>query len=539
MLQQIKGKSLVINQLVVLLVVLVLSGVGLYAINSIHDSASRMGQGKDVVADILPPPLYLIESQLLSQDLLRAGAAERPALIERLLALKKDYDARNQYWVASDLDKDVKQSLLGEQRTQADLFWKESLDHFIPSMKAGDLDAANASATKLRTFYEAHRKGVDASVILANKFTEDNLNHLDQTAATSNWILGGVTVLGIMLIAVLAVPTINRTYRGLREAGLAIGAIANGDLTYPMPAAGKDEMGELVGKITVMRNNLLDLINTLRHNIDSLVQHSRKLRDTAASGTNVAEHQADATSSMAAAVEELSVSIDQVEDSAATARLITLESTERSNTGANVIHQAVEEMHHIAESVTATANSIRGLEDEANQISGIVNVIKEIADQTNLLALNAAIEAARAGEQGRGFAVVADEVRKLAERTSKATLEIGSMIGKIQEGTKTATVGMEAGVARVEVGVTLASRAGTEIEQMQDASKRISQASDAISHSLKEQAAATRDIASRVEKVSQGTDEITAASRQTSGAAAELEQLAANLGQIAAKFRVA
>ena len=325
----------------------------------------------------------------------------------------------------------------------------------------------------------------------------------------------------------------------MREAGLAIGAIANGDLTYPMPAAGKDEMGELVGKITVMRNNLLDLINTLRHNIDSLVQHSRKLRDTAASGTNVAEHQADATSSMAAAVEELSVSIDQVEESAATARLITLESTERSNTGANVIHQAVEEMHHIAESVTATANSIRGLEDEANQISGIVNVIKEIADQTNLLALNAAIEAARAGEQGRGFAVVADEVRKLAERTSKATLEIGSMIGKIQEGTKTATVGMEAGVARVEVGVTLASRAGTEIEQMQDASKRISQASDAISHSLKEQAAATRDIASRVEKISQGTDEITAASRQTSGAAAELEKLAANLGQIAAKFRVA
>ena len=539
MFKRLQGKSLVINQLVVLLVVLVLSGVGLYSINSIHDSASRMGQGKDVVADILPPPLYLIESQLLSQDLLRAGAADRPALIERLLSLKKDYDARNQYWVASDLEKDVKQSLLGEQRTQADLFWKESLDHFIPSMKAGDLDAANASATKLRTFYEAHRKGVDASVILANKFTEDNLNHLDQTAATSNWILVGVSVLGILLIAVLAVPTINRTYRGLREAGLAVGAIANGDLTYPMPAAGKDEMGELVGKITVMRNNLLDLINTLRHNIDSLVQHSRKLRDTAASGTNVAEHQADATSSMAAAVEELSVSIDQVEESAATARLITLESTERSNTGANVIHQAVEEMHHIAQSVTATANSIRGLEDEANQISGIVNVIKEIADQTNLLALNAAIEAARAGEQGRGFAVVADEVRKLAERTSKATLEIGSMIGKIQEGTKTATVGMEAGVARVEVGVTLASRAGTEIEQMQDASKRISQASDAISHSLKEQAAATRDIASRVEKISQGTDEITAASRQTSGAAAELEKLAANLGQIAAKFRVA
>ena len=539
MFKRLQGKSLIINQLVVLLVVLVLSGVGLYSINSIHDSASRMGQGKDVVADILPPPLYLIESQLLSQDLLRAGAAERPALIERLLSLKKDYDARNQYWVASDLEKDVKQSLLGEQRTQADLFWKESLDHFIPSMKAGDLDAANASATKLRTFYEAHRKGLDATVISANKFAGDKLNQLDQTVTTSNWVLGGVSILGILLIAVLAVPTINRTYRGLREAGLAIGAIANGDLTYPMPAAGKDEMGELVGKITVMRNNLLDLINTLRHNIDSLVQHSRKLRDTAASGTNVAEHQADATSSMAAAVEELSVSIDQVEESAATARLITLESTERSNTGANVIHQAVEEMHHIAQSVTATANSIRGLENEANQISGIVNVIKEIADQTNLLALNAAIEAARAGEQGRGFAVVADEVRKLAERTSKATLEIGSMIGKIQEGTKTATVGMEAGVARVEVGVTLASRAGTEIEQMQDASKRISQASDAISHSLKEQAAATRDIASRVEKISQGTDEITAASRQTSGAAAELEKLAANLGQIAAKFRVA
>lgn len=539
MLERIQRKSLVINQLVVLLVVLILSGVGLYAINSIHDSAYRMGQGKDVVADILPPPFYLIESQLVSQDLLRASAAERPALIERLLSLKKDYDARNQYWVASDLDKNVKQSLLGEQHTQADLFWNESLDHFIPSMKAGDLDAANASATKLRTFYEAHRKGVDATVISANKYAENSLNHLAQTVATSNWILVGVTVVGLLLIAMLAVPTINRIYRGLREAGLAVGAIANGDLTYPMPAAGKDEMGELVGKITVMRNNLFDLINTLRHNIDSLAQQSRKLHDAATRGTSAAEHQADAASSMAAAIEELSASMDQVEDSTADAQRITLESAERSNTGANVIRQAVEEMQRIAQSVTETANSIRGLEDEANQISAIVNVIKEIADQTNLLALNAAIEAARAGEQGRGFAVVADEVKKLAERTSKATIEISSMIRKIQEGTKTATIGMEAGVARVEVGVTLASRAGTEVAQMQDASKRISQAGDAISISLKEQAAATHDIAIRVEKVSQDTEEIATASRQTNGAAAELEQLAANLGKIAAKFRVA
>jgi len=539
MLEKIKRRPLVFNQIVVLLVVLVLGALGLYSVRSMNLSAGQMGQGKDVVADILPPPLYLIEAQLVTYDLLKAGAAERPPLIEKLQALKKDYDTRNQYWEASDLDQGLKASLLGEQRKSADLFWKEALESFIPMIQANNIDAASASAKQLRSHYETHRKGVDATVTLGNKFAEDKMNDLAATAQRISWLLGGVSVLGLLLILALAVPTINRIYRSLHEANMAVGAIANGDLAFRMPLVSKDEIGQLVGKIGDMRESLADMVKSLRHDITRLVEESKKLHSVSASSAATAEEQSDAAASMAAAIEELSVSIDQVEENAADARRITQDSSKRTGQSATVISQAVQEMQRIAQIVTETACSIRGLEGEASNIYSIVTVIKEIADQTNLLALNAAIEAARAGEQGRGFAVVADEVRKLAERTSNATVEITGMINKIQGGTRSAALCMETGVTQAETGVALASRAGDEVAAMQDDSHRIATATDSIGLALKEQSSALKQIAGRVEYVSRGTENLANASRQTSRAVEDLDSLAENLDRLAGKFRLA
>ena len=196
-------------------------------------------------------------------------------------------------------------------------------------------------------------------------------------------------------------------------------------------------------------------------------------------------------------------------------------------------------LHAMFERISVAGNSVEGLSRSAGEIGGIVQLIKEIAEQTNLLALNAAIEAARAGEQSRGFAVVADEVRKLAERTSTATVQISSMIDAIQYKAETAGASMESGVRRVDAGVKLASHAGDELQEMRRGTTQITEAVDAITLALQEQASAAREIAARVENVSQGTEEMVSTSRQTDEAASGLQRLAMGLAELSGKFRTA
>jgi methyl-accepting chemotaxis protein len=192
----------------------------------------------------------------------------------------------------------------------------------------------------------------------------------------------------------------------------------------------------------------------------------------------------------------------------------------------------------VATAVNEAAGTIRELENYSNEISAIINVIREVADQTNLLALNAAIEAARAGEQGRGFAVVADEVRKLAERTTESTHTIANVIEKVQAGARRAAQEMENGVARVNGGVELAHQAGHSITGIQVGAERVAVAVDDIGSALDEQATAGQEIARGVERIAGMAEENSASVRQTSAAAERLHDLAGELERSVARFRV-
>ena len=355
---------------------------------------------------------------------------------------------------------------------------------------------------------------------------------------TNLWIFGILVVIGVVGVMGTSALTVRRISATLKQAGDAAEAIAGGDLTQPIPQMGSDEVGELLAKLAVMQGNLRELIGAVRGNVDNLNRAATDLSTASSSSARASETQSEAASSMAASVEQLSVSIDQVEEHAREARVVTQTSGSQSEEGGRIIHQTADEMRNIAGAVNSTAGTIRDLEDFSGQISSIVSVIKDIADQTNLLALNAAIEAARAGEQGRGFAVVADEVRKLAERTANSTQEITGMIGKIQQGTERAAQEMEAGVLRVNEGVNLAHRAGDSVTAIRASAEQVTHVVDDISLALKEQATATREIAQKVERIAQGAEENSAAVNQTAAAAGQLHHLAGELQQLAGRFRV-
>lgn len=345
-------------------------------------------------------------------------------------------------------------------------------------------------------------------------------------------------LLGGLFVGLPAILTLRYITRSLRQAGQAAAAIASGDLTQTIVVEGQDEIGELLAKLAAMREGLYQLIAAILSNVAQLRQQAAELSQAAGSSAEAIEQQSLAARTMAVEMERLSASIDHVGDNAREAHSVSQTSSSQALEGGRIIHQTADEMEHVANAVNGTANTIRTLESFSNQISGIVQVIRDIADQTNLLALNAAIEAARAGEQGRGFAVVADEVRKLAERTGASTQEIGNMIGKIQEGTGQAVREMEAGVNRVTDGVTLAHQAGNSVTAIRDSAERAAQVVADISMALTDQTTVAREVAHKVETIARSTGENSTTVQKTAALAQQLDGLSEQLARLAGRFRI-
>ncbi|HRC61271.1 MAG TPA: methyl-accepting chemotaxis protein [Candidatus Propionivibrio aalborgensis] len=313
--------------------------------------------------------------------------------------------------------------------------------------------------------------------------------------------------------------------------------IVDGDLSSEIVCVPGDTTSLLYG-MKEMQETLRTMIRSILNNAATLSTASSQLLTTFENVSEHAQQHGESASSMAAAVEEMTVSIDQVAENAQEAHSISMQASELSTEGTHIIESAASEMQKISDAVQSSATVIEDLGRHSEQISSIVNTIKEIADQTNLLALNAAIEAARAGEQGRGFAVVADEVRKWAERTSLSTTEIASMVGKIQNGTRSAVSSMQSGVVQAGKGVELATQAGNSINEIRSGSMRVTEVVNSISEAIREQVTASSEIAKSVEKVAQMSEENAVAMKDTTQSAHHLKQLSSSLNDSVSRFKL-
>ena len=371
-------------------------------------------------------------------------------------------------------------------------------------------------------------------VVSTSVYTEE----LRREVAVVQWQLA---LVGVIILIVLAITILIATHRWIsRPLARAVDVtkrVAEGDLTQHIEAQSGDEVGQLLMALDGMSTHLRQMVSEIDSGIRGLAIDAHRLSQSSEAVAASSGQQSSAATTMAATVEEMTTSIQQVANHAESCRTLAESSGAVSDRGIEVINRAVQSMSLIAQTVGHSSSAVAKLGDESQQISHIVNVIREIADQTNLLALNAAIEAARAGEAGRGFAVVADEVRKLAERTTQSTQEITHMVENIQQGANHAVDSMQKGEKQVDDGVSLASEAGSRINAIKVGADDVSVAVAGISDALREQNAATQEIARNVEHIAQQAEQNYQQAKATAETAQGMEALSTELRTSIARFR--
>jgi len=311
-----------------------------------------------------------------------------------------------------------------------------------------------------------------------------------------------------------------------------------GDLTQRLDEKTNDELGQVARYFNRFVNKVHDVV----------AEVAGTSRDVAAAATQIAasseqiaggmNEQSGQVTQISSAVEEMSQSVIEVARKSAEASNTAQRSGEMATEGGNVVRETVAGMGQINEAVTASANAVQELGKRGQQIGEVIQVINDIADQTNLLALNAAIEAARAGEHGRGFAVVADEVRKLADRTTRATKEIAGSIEAIQRETDEAVQRMNTGTEQVERGVAQANQAGQSLEEIVNGAREVAAMIQSIAAAAEQQSAASEQVGKNIESIAAVTREANEGTQQAATAAASLSTKAERLLELVGSFKV-
>ena len=362
--------------------------------------------------------------------------------------------------------------------------------------------------------------------------------YLEESHALRNLLIV-ISAVAALILSVLVYVLVNARLRGLSQLVAEVAKVSAGDLRASAQDAhpgSRNEVHAIAHAFNQMAESMRNLVSGVSGTSTQVSGAANELQGAANLAMQSAEQAAQSASGIAASVEELSVSITHVADNANQAASISENAKQVTGAGRDVVYRAMHELERVASDINESANLIQSLGERSKQISSVVGVIREIAEQTNLLALNAAIEAARAGEQGRGFAVVADEVRKLAERTAVSTQEISTTVNAILEETNTAVKRMQAVSTNMGESVGLAREAGDSLATIDQRAQETVEVVHGIADSTREQSSASQEIARLVENIAQAAEGSSSRAVQNGDRAKNLQRLAADLQNQLSRF---
>ncbi len=437
--------------------------------------------------------------------------------------------------------------LFNRAQTRAWKTYKSLRAEFAP-LPAKMFELRSGEDWNLANYWLGTRAAPRASAIMnilkEMRASQDNLAEMDQMSLESEtasmetmMALGTLIALGlgvfisIYISRMISVP--------LKQVVGRAKAIASGDLTgSALKLKGNDELAELTGAINDMSRNLKDIVQQIAGSAQHIGSSSEELSAITEQTSQSIYEQQSQTEQVATAMNEMSATVQEVSKNITG----TAQSAEEANTetaeGRNVVESAIRAIRQLAGQVEDAAEVIHQLEQDSENISAVMDVIRGVAEQTNLLALNAAIEAARAGEQGRGFAVVADEVRTLAGRTQESTEEINQVIEKLQAGSRKAVEVMYKSREEAQSVVEQATTAGTSLSAISAAVARISDMSTQIASAAEQQSATTEEINRNITNISEMANETSVGAQQTATASGDLARLGAELQEVVGQFRV-
>ena len=413
------------------------------------------------------------------------------------------------------------------------------VDELEPLLRSGD----NAAAiTLINTRISPMTNTLQDKLNKLSDFNDEGAKRsgLDAAATYSNGVtlVVGLLVVTVILTVVLAAVLTRSITSPLSDALAVAERIAGSDLSREVGISGRDEAGRLLAALAKMQSNLRETIAHIADSSTQLASASEEMTTVTEEASRGLVRQNDEVNQAATAVTEMSAAVDEVARNAEAAAQSSRESMEFTRSGIENVAQTLIAIESLASNVASTGDQVKALSGKAQDISKVVEVIRAIAEQTNLLALNAAIEAARAGEQGRGFAVVADEVRALAHRTQQSTQEIEQMISSIQTDSTQAVGAMNVSAQMASSSISVAQSADLSLKQIAEAITKINERNLLIATASEEQAQVAREADQNLTSIRELSIQSSAGASQTASACSEMANLAIELNHLVARFKV-
>ncbi|MCI8211372.1 chemotaxis protein [Pseudomonas sp. S25] len=392
-------------------------------------------------------------------------------------------------------------------------------------INAGMRQTSDLMTQQLKALVDINR----ASAIAGSKVAGQQYDGATVAIIAVAVIASLMTVLLAWLLTRSIVAPLSRAVNAAQE-------IAAGNLTKHIEVDGKDEPARLLEALVIMQQNLRTTIEMISGSATQLASAAEELSAVTEESSRGLQQQNDEIEQAATAVNEMTAAVEEVARNAVSTSQASEQSTDTARQGRDKVVQTVQAIQTMTQDVQTTSNLVEGLAEQGRDIGKVLDVIRSIAEQTNLLALNAAIEAARAGEAGRGFAVVADEVRALAHRTAESTREIEQMVAGIQSGTGNAVQSMALNTSRTQTTLELARAAGEALEQITEAISQINERNLVIASASEEQAQVSREVDRNLVNIRDLATQSAAGANQTSAASHELSRLAVDLNGMVARF---